>query len=160
MPSTQLSSPRNVMTCNERSLYPCLFRAWQACTCAVDINKNLNAQHKIPRLTFYFQLRFVTEQSVSFLFILNSHMRGIGPTILALDWLRRGRVEVFVSLCSYSTGRCVRCLKRLGIETFVENNGERIIGLWNRGWGIDIWRIGLSEHTKERDDWLLRYLFS
>ena len=27
---------RNIMTCNERSLYPCLFRA---CTCAVNLNK-------------------------------------------------------------------------------------------------------------------------
>ena len=62
---------------------------------------NLKTQHKIFQLTFYFQLHFFTEQSVSFLFILNSHTRGIGPIILVPDWLRRPRVKVSVSLCSY-----------------------------------------------------------
>ena len=51
-------------------------------------------------------------------------MQGI---ILVPDWLRRIRVEVFVSLCSYSIGRCVRSSKHIGAETVVKNNGERII---------------------------------
>ena len=34
-----LSSPRNEMTGNERSHYLCLFRAWQAYACAVNLNK-------------------------------------------------------------------------------------------------------------------------
>ena len=119
MPSTQLSSPRNELTGNERSLYPCLFRAWQACIHLRCKSKyNLWIQHKI------FQLRFFTEQSVSFLFILNSHAQGIGPIILVPDWLRRSRVKVFVSLCSYSTGGCVRSSKQIGAETFVKNNGK------------------------------------
>ena len=41
--------------------------------------------------------------------------------------------------------------KQIGAETFVKNNGERIIEKWNRGWGINVWRIGLSEHTKEEE---------
>ena len=57
-------------------------------------------------------------------------------------------VKVFVSLCS----RCVRSSKHIGAETFVKNNGERILEKWNRGWGIDVWRIGLSEHTKEEEE--------
>ena len=126
MPSTQLSSPRNELTGNERSLYPCLFRARQACTCPVNLYKSKNSTLNFLT-SFYFQLRFFTEQSVSFLFILNSHTRGIGPIILVPDWLRRSRLKVFVSLCSYSTGRCVRSSKQIGAETFVKNNGERII---------------------------------
>ena len=43
------------------------------------------------------------------------------------DWLRRSRVKVFVLLCSDSTCRCVRSSKQIGAETFVKNNGERII---------------------------------
>ena len=68
------------------------------------------------------------------------------------DWLRLSRVKVFVSLCSYSTGRWARSSKRMGAETCVKNNGERNIELWNRGWGINVWRIGLSEHTKEEEE--------
>ena len=45
----------------------------------------------------------------------------------------------------------MRSSKQIGAETFVKNNGERIVEKWNRGWGIDVWRIGLSEHTKEED---------
>ena len=56
-----------------------------------------------------------------------SHTRGIGPIILVPDWLRRSRVKVFVSLCSNSTGRCVRSSKRIGTETFMKNDGERNI---------------------------------
>ena len=46
---------------------------------------------------------------------------------------------------------CVRSSKQIGAETFVKNNGERIIEKRNRGGGINVWRIGLSEHTKEED---------
>ena len=46
----------------------------------------------------------------------------------------------------------MRSSKQIGAETFVENNGERIIEKWNRGWGINVWRIGLSEHTKEEEE--------
>ena len=91
-------------------------------------------------------------RTISFLpFIINSHTRGIGPTMLVLDWLRGSRVKVFVSLCSYSTGSCMRSSKHMGAETFVKNNGERFIELWNMGWGINVWRIGLSEHMKEEE---------
>ena len=45
--------------------------------------------------------------------------------------------------------------KQIGAETFVKNNGGRIIEKWNRGWGINVWRIGLSEHTKEEEALLL-----
>ena len=34
----------------------------------------------------------------------------------------------------------------------MKNNGERILEKWNRGWGISVWHIGLSEHTKEEED--------
>ena len=85
---------------------------------------NLNTPHEIFQLTFHFKLRFFTKQSVSFPFILNSHTRGIGPTILVFDRLWSGRVEVFVSLCSYSTSRDVRSSEHIGAETFVKNNGE------------------------------------
>ena len=69
---------------------------------------------------------------VSFSFILNSHERGIGPTIMVLDWLQRSKVKVFVSLCSYSTGGRI-CVYR------------------DRGLGgiYYVWRIGFSKHTKE-----------
>ena len=46
----------------------------------------------------------------------------------------------------------MRSSKQIGAETFVKNNGERIVEKWNRGWGIDVWRIGLSEHTKEEEE--------
>ena len=45
----------------------------------------------------------------------------------------------------------MRGSKRMGIETVTKNNGERIIKkLWCRGGhrAIEVWRIGLSEHTK------------
>ena len=43
----------------------------------------------------------------------------------------------------------MRGSKRMGIETVAKNNGERIIKkLWCRGGGIEVWRVGLSEHTK------------
>ena len=53
----------------------------------------------------------------------------------------------------------MRSSKQIGAETFVKNNGERIVQKWNRGWGIDVWRIGLSEHTNEKrkdDKWRRR----
>ena len=53
---------------------------------------------------------------------------------------------------SFSRGRCMRSSKQIGAETFVKNNGERIVEKWNRGWGIDVWIIGLSEHTKEEEE--------
>ena len=37
------------------------------------------------------------------------------------------RGKVFVSLCSHSTGGCMSGSKRMGIETVVKNNGERIM---------------------------------
>ena len=44
------------------------------------------------------------------------------------------RVKAFVSLCSHSTGGCMRGSKRMGIETVAKNNGERIMKkLWFRG---------------------------
>ena len=46
----------------------------------------------------------------------------------------------------------MRRSERIGAETFMKNNGERIIEYWNRGWGINVWRMGLSEHTKEEED--------
>ena len=33
----------------------------------------------------------------------------------------------------------MRSSKQIGAETFVKNNGERIIENWNRGWGINVW---------------------
>ena len=54
----------------------------------------------------------------------------------------------------------MRSSKQIGAETFVKNNGERIVEKWNRGWGIDVWRIGLSEHTKEEEERRpIRYVF-
>ena len=137
MPSTKLCSPRNEMAGNERNLYPCLFRGRQACTCAV--NKylcNLNAQHKNKLFSIHFSFKhviwlnfayFQNNQLVAFLFIPNSHEPGLGPKSRVLDWLRCSEVKVFVSLCSYLTGRCVRGSEQIGIETVVKNNGERII---------------------------------
>ena len=46
----------------------------------------------------------------------------------------------------------MRSSEQIGAETVVKNNGERIVEKWNRGWGIDVWRIGLSEHTKEEEE--------
>ena len=43
----------------------------------------------------------------------------------------------------------MRGSRRTGIETVAKNNGEGIIKkLWYTGRGIEVWRIGLSEHTK------------
>ena len=46
----------------------------------------------------------------------------------------------------------MRSSKWIGSETSMKNNGERIIEKWNRGWGINVWRIGLSEHTREEEE--------
>ena len=70
---------------------------------------------------------FQSNQLVAFLFILNLHEPEPGPKSRVLDWLRRIEVKVFVSLCSYSTGRCARGSEQIGIETAGKNNGERII---------------------------------
>ena len=45
----------------------------------------------------------------------------------------------------------MRGSKRLGIETVVKNNGERVMKKlrYRGGVYIEVWRIGLSEHTKE-----------
>ena len=34
-----------------------------------------------------------------------------------------------------------------------------IIEWWNWGWGINVWRIGLSEHTKEEEASSLRHKY-
>ena len=48
----------------------------------------------------------------------------------------------------------MRGSKRLGIETVVKNNGERIMKKlrYRGGVYIEVWRIGLSEHTKEEEE--------
>ena len=151
MPSTKLSSPRNEMTGNERSLYPCLFRARQACTRAV--NKylyNLKTKHKNKLFNLHFTFKHVIWLSfasfqnihlVASLFILNSHEPGPGPNSRVPDWLRRSEVKVFVSLCSYSTCRCVRGSEQIGIETVVKNNSEWIIKCYGIGVGYkNVWR--------------------
>ena len=60
MPSTKLlCSPRNELVGNERSLYPCLFRGRQACTCAENkYRSSLNAQHKNKLLNLHFTFNF------------------------------------------------------------------------------------------------------
>ena len=64
-----------------------------------------------------------------------------GPKSRVLDWLRRSEMKVFVSLCSYSTGRCVRGSEQIGIETVVKNNSERIIKCYGIGVGYkNVWR--------------------
>ena len=47
-------------------------------------------------------------------------------------------VKVFVSLCSHSTGRCVSGSERVRTET------DKDIG-----WGINVWRTGLSGIRKK-----------
>ena len=109
----------------------------QACTCAVNkYQYSLNTQHKNKLLNLHFTFKhviwlnfasFQNNQLVAFPFILNLHEPEPGPKSRVLDWLRHSEVKVFVSLCSYSTGRCVRGSKQIGIETVGKNNGERII---------------------------------
>ena len=71
--------------------------------------------------------------------------------MLVLDWLRRSRVKVFVSRCSYFNRQvCVFSSKQIGAETFLKNNGGRIIEQWNRGWGINDWRTYRIERAYER----------
>ena len=49
---------------------------------------------------------------------------------------------------------CMCGSKRIGIETVVKNNGDRIIKKLRYRGGVDIevWRIGLSEHKKEEEE--------
>ena len=84
---------------------------------------------------------FQNNQLVAFLFILNLHKPEPGPKSRVFDWLRHSEVKVFVSLCSYSTCRCVRGSEQIGIETVGKNNGERMIQwLRYRGGVSNVWR--------------------
>ena len=57
------------MTGNERSLYPCLFRAWQARTCAVNLSKIYKHNTKLFNLFFTFNFASLqNNQFPSFLF--------------------------------------------------------------------------------------------
>ena len=44
------------MTGNERSLYPCLSRARQACTCAVNKYLHIKSKYTTQNLSTYFSL--------------------------------------------------------------------------------------------------------
>ena len=152
------------MTGKERNLYTCLFRSRQACTCVMNwiqmkskhISQKFNFQLTFSLSNTIFWLKSASLQnnpSSSFLFIINSHKPGPGPKagfLIGCD-----RVKVFVSLFSHSTGRCMRVSKRIGIETVGENNGERIMNKlrYRGGVCIEVWRIGLSEHTKEEESY-------
>ena len=90
----------------------------------------------ILRLTFHFlaQFRFFTNnQSLSFLFILNSLKAGPGQTNQVPDWLRRFPGEsLCCSMLSFNR-RVYARLERMVIETVERNNSERIIKkLWYR----------------------------
>ena len=57
---------------------------------------------------------FQNNQLVAFLSVLNLHEPEPGPKSRVFDWLRHSEVKVFVSLRSYSTGRCVRGSVQIG----------------------------------------------
>ena len=107
------------MAGNERSLYPCLFRGRQACTCAVNkYLNNLNTQHKNKLFNLHFTFKhviwlnfasFQNNQLVASLFILNSHEPGPKPKSRVLDCLRRSEVKVFVfTLLLFDRQLCAR----------------------------------------------------
>ena len=115
---------------------------------------SLNTQHKNKLLNLHFTFKhviwlnfasfesFQNSQLVAFLFILNLHKPAKPrPKSRVFDWLRHNDVKVFVSLCSYSTGMCVRGFKQIDIETVGKNNRERIIKkLRYRGGVYNVWR--------------------
>ena len=131
MPSTKLRS----LVENERSLYPCLFRGRQVCTCAENkYQYNLNTQHKNKLFNLHFTFKHVTwlnfaffqnNRLVSFCFILNSHEPGPGPKSRVLNWLRRLCFTLFL----FNRRVCVRfgTERYWDIETIVKSNGVRII---------------------------------